>query len=156
MRYLFFFLLLFFGGCSTKSFSHKESKIVVIKSPKIRFSDIGYIKHDGDAIELELYSTGVAIETISIDRLVCVKKGCMSKKAFNEQYLSKAYPDDTMANILMRKPIFGGKNMQKQSNGFVQRIKTDVVNITYKVSDGNVYFKDRRNAILFKLKNIRD
>ena len=156
MRYIVLVFFLFFAGCSTKNFTHKESKIVVIKSPKIRFSDVGYIQHDGDAIKLELYSTGVAVETISIDHLVCVKDGCMGKSAFNKEYLSEAYPKDTLQNILMRKPIFGGKNLVKTKNGFVQKIKTDHFDIVYKVSDGNVYFKDKLNTILFKLKDIRD
>ncbi len=154
MRYLIWSFFLLFSGCSVKNFSSKESKIVIIKSPKLRFSDIGYIKHDGEAIELEFYSAGVAVETISVDNLVCVHDGCMSKGAFNAEYLNASYPSDTLENILMRRPIYGGKNLVKNDAGFEQHIRNEDVDIIYRVKDDAVFFKDRKNRIIFKLKNI--
>ena len=151
---LFFIVAVLFAGCATKQFTHKQSKIVTIKSPEIKFNDIGYIKHDTDYIELELYSVGVAIDTIKINRLICVKDGCMSKSSFNEKYLNKAYPDDTIKDILMSKPIFSGKNLQKTNFGFIQKIKSKDYNIIYKVSKNETYFKDKKNHIIFKLKDM--
>jgi hypothetical protein len=78
----------------------------------------------------------------------------MSKSSFNEKYLNKAYPDDTIKNILMSKPIFSGKNLQKTNFGFIQKIKSKDYNIIYKVSKNETYFKDKKNHIIFKLKDM--
>jgi len=128
--------------------------LVVIKSPKLRFSDIGYIRHDDKSISLELYSAGVAVDTISVNHLVCVSQGCMTKNSFNQEYLNTNYPDDFIQNILMRKPIFQKQGYHKTEDGFYQTIKSQNYSIQYKVQKKNLYFKDRKNHIIFKLKDI--
>jgi len=126
----------------------------LIKSPKLKFHDIGYIRHDNDTVSLELYSAGNAIETITIDHLICVSNGCMSKSHFNEEYLNKKYPNNLMKNLLMRKPIFNKTGYQKEENGFSQKIQTKDYSIIYKVHNNQLYFKDSKNHIILKLKDI--
>ena len=128
----------------------------MIKSPKLRFNDIGYIKHNGNVISLELYNAGTAVETIQVNHLVCVSKGCMTKSSFNKEYLSSCYPDDFIKNLLMRKPVFQKMGYRKTKNGFIQEIQTKKVSIIYKVIKENLYFKDRKNKILVKLKEINE
>jgi len=154
MKYLYLIFFLLFSGCSVKNFSSKESKIVVIKSPKLKFNDIGYIKDDGSYVRLELYSAGVAIESIDIKHLVCTKQGCITKSKFNKEYLHPSYPNDILRNILLKKPIFGGENLKKLSSGFIQNIKSKDYNIKYKVTPKEVFFKDRKNKIILKIKDI--
>jgi hypothetical protein len=151
----FFIIAFLFSGCSTKNFSQKQTKIVVIKSPYLKFNDIGYIKKDAQAVELDLYSAGVSVERISIDNLICTKNGCMPKGMFNSRYLSSAYPDDIMQNILLAKPIFNGEALTKTNNGFVQKIHNQHVAILYRVTPKEVFFKDRKNRILVKLKDLQ-
>jgi len=57
-------LLLFLEGCSVKHYSISTPKVITIKSPKLKFSDTGYIRYEGDAVAVELFTAGVAIEKI--------------------------------------------------------------------------------------------
>ena len=155
MRLFFLFVtaLLFFG-CSTKQPPQKESWIVTIRSPKLKFNDIGYILHNDDTVELQLYEAGNTVESFSINHLVCTDSGCMRKSSFNAEYLSSAYDDDLLKDILMHRPIFGGKNLQRDKNGFEQHIVSSAYDITYRVTPDTLYFKDTKNRILFKLRKV--
>ncbi len=144
-------VVLFFG-CSTKELSHKESWIVTIKSPKLKFNDIGYILHNDDTVELQLYEAGNTIESFSVNHLVCTQSGCMRKSSFNAEYLNSSYDDDLLKDLLMRRPVFGGKNLQRDKSGFEQHIVSDAYDITYRVTPDTLYFKDTKNRILFKLR----
>ena len=155
MRYLLIIFILFFSACSIKNYQHTKTKIVIIKSPKLKFADVGFIRNSADAIELELFSAGVAIEKISINHFICVGAGCMSKQGFNKNYLSQYYPNDLLQNILLAKPIFKTKNLVKIAGGFEQKIKTKNVNIKYKVTKKVTYFKDIKNKIIFKIKDTK-
>ena len=157
MRFPFFLLVvsIVFGGCVQKHFTSKKTQIVTIKSPLLRFNDVGYILHNGESVELQIYSAGAAVERISVNHMVCTDKGCMSKAGFNETYLNAAYGEEFLKNILMRRPIYNGKNLHKLPNGgFVQKIHNDYVDIVYKVEPHLLYFKDKRNRILIKFKEI--
>jgi len=156
MKYILLFLMIFlFNACSIKSYKHTSSKIITIKSPKIKFSDLGFIRNTGDAIELELFVAGNTVEKISINHLICIRDGCMSKSGFNKEYLHSSYPDEIMQNILLGKKIFKGENTIKTDEGYEQIINTQNVNIVYKVSSELIYFKDKQNGILLKVKGVK-
>ncbi len=154
MRFLFVFVFFLFFGCSLKNYTHQRSAIVLIKSPKLRYNDIGYIRHDDDdAVELQLYSAGAAVEKFYIEEKICIDEGCIDKSDFNAKYLNASYDKDILREILLHRPIFGGKNMEKTAQGFEQRLKTDKYDILYRVKNGGeVFFKDRKNGIIVKLK----
>jgi hypothetical protein len=155
MKLLLVTFLLLFSACSIKNYEHTETKIVTIKTPKIKFSDIAYLRHTDNALELELFVAGNVFKKITINHLICVSgEGCMSKRAFNDRYLSRAYPEDFLQNLLLGKKIFGGADMQKSSSGFIQSILTQDVDIKYRVKTKSIYFKDRKNHILFKIKDV--
>ena len=80
----------------------------------------------------------------------------MRKSAFNSEYLNSAYPDDILQDMLLAKAIYDGKNMQKESDGFVQNIKDSKVDITYRVDKSGVYFRDRKNAIIFNVREANE
>ena len=150
-----FFLTLFitlFSACSIKSYKHTSSKVFIIKSPKIKFADLGYLRSSDKSIELELFVAGKSFEKITINYLICTKDGCMPKSRFNSEYLSRFYPDDILQNILLGRAIFEGKTLEKNSNGFIQKIITKNVTILYKVTPKLIYFKDKKNKILIKIK----
>ena len=154
MKILYIFLIFVFVGCATKVFEKKESKIVVIKTPSFRFSDIGYLKKTSDEVVLELFSGGVAVERFDIKNLICTSKGCVTKSGFNSDYLVSYYPSNLILNILLQKPIYDGINLKKTDTGFIQKIKTANVDIIYKVKNNQVFFKDRKNGIIIKLKDV--
>lgn len=153
MKYILLIFTLFFSACSVKNYEHTQTKIITIKSPKIKFSDIGYIRNSGKQVELELFMAGYAVEKISVNYFVCVSDGCMSKWNFNDAYLNYAYPTDTLQNILLGKPIYDGQNKVQTEDGFEQNIEDAHVQISYKVSSHATLFKDKKNRIIF---NIRD
>jgi len=142
----------FFSACSIKNYEHASAKIVIIKSQKLKFSDIGYVRHTNDAIELELFIAGHVYKRIHINRLICVDDGCMSKSSFNQEYLCKSYPSSLLQNIILGKEIYNGKNSLKKNDGFSQVIKNSDVNIKYRVKSQEIYFKDSKNHILIKIK----
>ena len=155
MKYLLLIFALFLSACSIKNYEHVQSKLIIIKSPKLKFADLGYLRNTKNAVELELFVAGKAIEKFSINHLVCVSEGCMSKSSFNEKYLNAAYPDDLLQNILLSKEIYDEKNKLKTDDGFEQNIENKNVSITYKVSAHSMQFKDRKNNIIFKIKDTK-
>lgn len=154
MKYIFLITLLFFSACSVKNYEQTRTKIIVIKSPKIKFADAGYIRNSANEVELELFIAGKSIEKFTINRLICTSEGCMSKSGFNDEYLNRAYPDDIMQSILLGKAIYDEKDLVKTDYGFEQYIKNDEVDIIYRVDSHVIYFKDRKNGIIFKIKDI--
>ncbi|ABB45110.1 lipoprotein, putative [Sulfurimonas denitrificans DSM 1251] len=154
MKHILLIFTLFFTACSIKNYEHTQTKIITIKSPKIKFSDAGYLRNSGKTIELELFIAGKSIEKIVINHMVCTSEGCMSKSGFNKDYLHSSYPDDTMQNMLLSRMIYDGANLSKNSDGFEQSIKNDDVDIIYRVDSHGVFFKDRANGIIFKIKDL--
>lgn len=154
MKYLLLIFILFFSACSVKEYEITQTKIITIKSPKIKFSDAGYLRNSDKTIELELFMAGRSIEKISVNHMICTSEGCMSKSGFNKDYLHSSYPDDTMQNMLLSRAIYDGKNVTKTADGFEQKIKSSQVDIIYIVDSHGVFFKDRANGIIFSIKDI--
>jgi len=154
MRYFLLFFVLVFTACSVKNYEITQSKIIVIKSPKIKFADIGYVRNTQKSIEVELFSAGRVVDKITINHFVCTSKGCMGKSSFNKEYLSASYPDDILQNIILGHKIYGGKNYLKTKEGFSQYITDSDTDIKYVVTKHEIYFKDRYNGIMLKFKDI--
>ena len=155
--WIFGFVVLFLmTGCSSKNYAPAESKLVVLKTKKLKFNDLAYIRHDGDAIQMDLYSVGTAVERFEINNLICMSQGCMRKSSFNEAYLNAYYPDTILQNILLSRVIYEGEGMRDVCSGFVQKIKNEHYDITYKVSKTETAFKDRKNKILIKIKKVKN
>ena len=150
-------LALFLGGCTTKHYTISTPKMIVIKSPKLKFADMGYIRYADDAVEVELFTAGAAVEKILIDRLVCLSTGCMSEESFVKEYLYKDYPIDTMRRVLQGEPIFGGLGISESCGGVkIQNIRNDEMDIVYRRSVSQTYFKDRLNGLMIKISDIQD
>lgn len=144
--------LLILGGCSARQYTHSEPKLITIKSPKLKFSDMGYIRSDGEAVEVELFAAGNAVEKIAIDTQVCVSAGCMGEERFTREYLYPDYPADTMRRILLAQDIFGGKGKEELCNGTLfQFVRDGEMDIMYSRKPHETYFKDRLNGLLIKI-----
>ena len=155
MKYLLIAFAILFTACSTKNYEITQTKIIIIKSPKLKFADLGYIRNSEKSIEMELFAAGKAIEKITINHLICVSEGCMTKGSFNKDYLNESYPSAILQNILLGHPIYDGKNRVQTSEGFEQKIEDENVNITYRVSSNVIFFKDTNNKIIFKIKDTK-
>lgn len=148
-------IALFITGCGTKHYTVNEPKLITLKTPKLKFADTGYLRHDGSAVEIELFTAGVAVEKISIDTLVCVSSGCMSEEAFVKTYLYPDYPYDTMRQVLLGKDIFGGKGSSEMCNGTrYQYIRNEEMDIVYRRKAHEIYFKDRLNGLLIQINDL--
>jgi len=154
MKQLLLTFILLFTSCSVTNYEHTQTKIIIIKSPLIKFADVGYIRNSDDEVSLELFSAGVRVEEITINHLICVSDGCMSKGGFNKEYLHNEYPDDTLQDILLARPIFDGKALIKTEDGFEQKIKSENIDITYRVNKRRTFFKDKRNRIILNIKEL--
>ncbi len=145
--------ILLLSGCGARPFVQTDVATIILKTPKLKFADTGYIRSNEDLVALELFSAGQAVGKIEIENLVCVdSEGCMSKSSFNAEYLNANYPDTLMENILRSKPIYDGQNLVENAHGFEQTILDENVKIYYKVTDRQIYFKDRENRVLIKIK----
>lgn len=155
MKYFLIAFALLFSACSIKNYEVTQTKIFIIKSPKLKFADVGYIRNSEKSIELELFVAGKAIEKITINHLICTSEGCMTKSSFNKDYLNDSYPSEILQNILLGHPIYDGKNRVQTAEGFEQKIEDENVNITYRVSSNVTFFKDANNKIIFKIKDTK-
>ena len=155
MKYFLLVFILLFSACSIKEYEQTKSKLIIIKSPQIKFADLGYIRNTDSAIELELFMAGRSIKKIEINKLICVDEGCMTRGGFNEDYLDESYPSDLLQNILLGNVIYDGLNKEKTPDGFIQKIKNNDVNIKYKVNSKQIFFKDKKNKIIFKIKELK-
>ena len=147
-----FFLL---AGCAPKQYEINESRLIIIKTPKLKYADLGYIRRSSDEVKVDLFVAGQAVESIEVDGLVCVNEGCLRKSSFNEEYLHPAYPDDLLKNVLLGRPIFEKASIEETPEGFIQNLNSAEYNIVYKVLNGNIYFKDKKNRFLIKISIIK-
>ncbi len=148
-------LLLLLDGCVYKApLKNSNSVFVVLKTKKMRFADAGFIRHDATHINLELFNSGTPILDLDIKKDTCINKICYKKKQFNREFLGFSFYDDFLSDVLLKRAIYNGIQLQKTENGFMQRIKNDKQNITYEVNFDEIKFKDRKNNILIKIKNL--
>lgn len=152
MKYLLLLFVLLFASCGVKSYQHTQIKLVTIKSQKLKFSDVAYLRSGRDGLELELFVAGKSIEKITINTLICTKSGCVSKGGFNSEYLNESYDKDTLESILQGRPIFGSDGFVKNENGFRQNIISK--EMVYEVKQGSVVFRDDKNHIFISIKDV--
>ena len=149
-------LILLLSGCGARPFVQTDAATIIMKTPKIKFADTGYIRSNEDLVALELFSAGQAVGKFEIENMVCVDgEGCMRKSSFNAEYLNANYPDTLMENILRSKPIYDGQNLVRNAHGFEQNIKSKYVDIKYRVDSNTIFFKDIKNKIIFKIKDTK-
>lgn len=151
-------ILLILTGCTGKNLikeQNQDSAFIVLKTPKMKYADMGFIYKSDSFVKVEIYSMGQPIMSLDINGInVCMSTfKCMEKKDFNAKMLSANYPDTLLENIFKSKPIFNEKNLEKNSNGFIQKIiKDGEYDINYSVDNNKTKFKDKKNNILIKVK----
>jgi hypothetical protein len=79
----------------------------------------------------------------------------MSEAAFVSEYLYKDYPRDTMRRVLQSEPIFDGNGTSESCGGVkFQNIRNDDMDIVYRRSPTETYFKDRLNGLMIKISDV--
>ncbi len=133
-----------------------KSYKVTMKTKKFSFSDTGFLVKSDNMIKLNVLAMGKPVLDLKVKKSddVCVGSLCNTKLGFNQSFLSGEYPENLIENVLNKKPIFDGKNLTKTKNGFIQNIESKNYKIKYQISRGSIYFKDSKNRILMKLKEL--
>ncbi len=133
-----------------------KSYKITMKTKKFAFSDTGFLVKSDDMIRLNVLAMGNPVLDLKVKQSddVCVGSLCNTKLGFNQSFLSGEYPESLIENVLNKKPIFDGKNLTKTKNGFIQNIESKNYKIKYQISRGSIYFKDSKNKIIMKLKEL--
>ncbi|PHS41414.1 MAG: hypothetical protein COB07_02780 [Sulfurovum sp.] len=157
MRRSILFLIISFilTACVTKNYTHQNAALIIFKTPAFKYADMGFIYENKEEVKAEIYSSGQALMSLEIsESSVCMSLlECMGKRAFNKEVLSRQYPEEILENIFRGKAIFNGENLEKNRNGFTQKIiKEGKYNIDYSVLNNEVIFRDTINTILIKIK----
>ena len=153
-------VLLFMAGfllsaCMPKQYVTQNSALIIFKTPAFKYADMGFIYENGEEIKAEIYSSGQPLMSLEIsESSVCMSLlECMGKSAFNAEVLSSQYPEDILENIFRGKAIFNGEGLEKNRNGFTQKIiKEGKYDIDYSVLTNEIIFRDTINTILIKIK----
>jgi hypothetical protein len=106
-------------------------------------------------LRVEVYGVGHPLFSLDINGMnVCMSTfECMDKGEFNKKMLTSLYPDTILENIFRGKPIFNGKNLERSSNSFTQKIKkAGEYDIRYSVEKRHKIFRDRINKIKIEVR----
>ena len=142
-------------GCSTKEVKKQESAFIMMKTEKIKFADMGFIYDTPSKVKVEVYATGQPLLDLEINsQNVCLSLlKCMEKKDFNKEVLSEHYPNTLLEDIFRGQPIFEGESLEKEEDGFVQKIsKKGFYDISYSVVSTQRVFRDTINKIVIKVR----
>jgi len=156
-KYLYLvFTLFLFAGCSQKiPYASSKAYFVVIKNSKIALADTGFIKKDKNRLNLQLFSASSPVFDLHVKEDVCIDYTCLTRESFNNEFFGYKHYKTFIDELFNMKPIYKEKNIEKNREGFEQQIKTENYNIIYRVQNNNLYFKDRKNKILIKLKELK-
>lgn len=147
-------LIVLLQACTNRVYTQQSSAFIVLKTPTLKYADLGFVYENNDTLKVELYNAGQAMMYLEIDaEKVCMGTfSCMDKKAFNSKVLSAYYPDNILNNIFRGQVIFEGLERKNVGSGFIQKIiKDKKYNIMYKVLAKSIYFYDIINCILIKV-----
>lgn len=144
------FLEIVLTGCSHHIYRTKSPYLITIKSDELKFSDMGFIaKSEREhSVLVTIFSLGNQVLKLEIDQFISIDDGTpIPPSIFNSKYLNSDYPSNTLRDIFLGKPIFNSQNIIYSEKSFSQEINS----IKYRVSESEIYFKDRDRRILIKL-----
>ena len=156
-RYIFLVLtILVLTGCTQKvQYNSSKAYFIVIKNSQMAIGDTGFIKRNDNQINLQIFSAATPVFDLHVNKDVCMGYTCLSRKSFNSEFFGYKHYEKFIDELFSMQPIYNKQNMVKNESGFEQKIKTKNYDITYRVRDRSLYFKDRKNKILIKLKELK-
>ena len=152
---LFLVISFLFSACASQVYMRQHAAFIMFKTPAFKYADMGFVYENDDTIKTEIYSSGQALMALDIShRSVCFSLlECMDRRSFNQKVLSAFYPEDTLENIFRGRVLFGGLGVEKNHNGFTQKItKTDQYDIDYSVLNQQIRFHDTINNITIQVR----
>ena len=146
--------LLWLNGCQEPRYTQSRSVYIAIRTPLLRYADMGFVETGKNGVRIQLYANGTAQTALELTTTqVCSGRfACMPKETFNARFLSVSYPRDLLEKILRAQPVMGEKNLKRTSRGFTQRItRKGKYAIDYRVLGKRVIFRDTINKILIRV-----
>ncbi|MDR2636099.1 MAG: hypothetical protein LBC08_04645 [Campylobacteraceae bacterium] len=147
-------IVLFFNACSVKEQNIETSQPVklIIKSPSIKLSGIGFYKRGGKYANLQIFSAGVAVLDYKSAGTICINDKCMTRGIFNENLFLQSHYSELVDDILAQQPIYKSQNLTKTDDGFSQNIaKSGAFDISYEVNGSSAEFSDSYNNIFIQV-----
>lgn len=156
IRNLLFFCVILLSGCSFKEkINHSAPALITIKTPFVKVSDTGFIKYNESFLNLQIFTAAVVVFNLNLSQKACVNGLCYDTISFNNKALRYPHYKTILREILTKKPIYKGKNLQKEQDGFTQNIiQEDKFDISYSVKENNMKFYDKLNKIKISIENL--
>jgi len=144
------------SGCSKPNYTEQESAFILIKAQNLKYADMGFIYKAATQTKAQIYASAQPIFTLTIypDSICIDETQCLNRSSFNEKFLNAGYPADLLSNIFHLKPIFQNQNLIQTPKGFTQKIYNEQVTIDYIVEGSALVFKDTKNDIVIKIKQM--
>ncbi len=154
--FLISFTLFLLAGCSIKrQIIFSAPYKIVIKTKDIAIADSGFVKKADGYKSIEIFTLGKLTLHVEIGNDACINGYCTDKIDFNRRFFGYQHYANLLDDILDKSQIYGGVGKIEIQGGFLQEIKTKNYDIIYRVTDKTIYFKDRMNHILIKLKKLQ-
>jgi len=101
------FLLIGLNGCVNRQFKEVsvEPIYLIVKTPKQKFSDQGFLKRREDGIILEIYKGLKPYRLALLGNRVCVNGKCTDRKRFLTELGMEGYPPTIFELILNQQPL---------------------------------------------------
>lgn len=151
---IFFIFVSFLVSCTSNKPSVNKAFLLILKTEKFRFSDTAFIDYNSKKADIEGYFSGKVVLNLRFGSVVCVENVCMDKGEFNARYLHYTYYDNIFLDIVNKKRLEFEGSLEESKSGFVQMYKDDTKDITYKVKANEVFFRDKKNSIIIKIKEL--
>ena len=150
------FIILLFSGCATKiPIISSDTYLVTIKNKQMALSDTGFLNYGKDYINVQIFSAGAVLFNLEVQENVCLDGRCTSRMEFNKRFFEYPHYEAMINDILEMKPLYDGKNKVTIEGGFEQELDLLGSYISYKVQGKSLSFKDSKNGILIKLKELK-
>ncbi|MEA1915182.1 MAG: hypothetical protein U9N30_07680 [Campylobacterota bacterium] len=98
---------MFFAGCAQNQPQLTQSAKILIKTPSMKFYDVGFVSRFQNHTEVQIYSAGASILQLKIykDRVCRDTFECQSLKEFNASNLHKSYAEDFLYQLFQQSKI---------------------------------------------------
>lgn len=146
-------LALVFGGCYLKQENIENSYPIklIVKSPNIKMSGLGFYKQGGNYINVQIFSGGSVSLNYESSGPICINIKCMTRGFFNENFFLYSHYETFIDDILAGRPIYSSQNLIENESGFSQKIVGKDVSLIYEVSNGDISFGDTKNRVFINL-----
>ena len=149
-------MILLLSGCATKTpIISSDTYLITIKNKQMAVSDTGFLNHGKDYVNVEIFSAGAVLFNLEVQDDVCLEGRCTSRIEFNKLFFEYPHYEAMINDVLEMKPLYDGKNKVTIEGGFEQELDLLGSYISYKVQGKSLSFKDSKNGILIKLKELK-